>query len=165
MVRQSPRFTGTNYSIQQGKSGLLLAGFIRRLSLMWSSCCGMLLLCLWSWRTKRALSFGCYVGGLCLWTDTVPIRNKHIQTLHEQLRSSNASSLTFTLCVCPCVCVQNISKHIEPIHVIFGGGLPFDPWRKPFDFKSNPPGARVGVRGGRNLALIIRDTRIFFEWL
>ena len=54
------------------------------------------------------------------------------------------------LSVCVCVRYQNISKNIEPINFIFGGSLPCDPGRKPFDFEKNPPGVRVcgGVGGG-----------------
>ncbi len=55
-----------------------------------------------------------------------------------------AGFLTFTLCVCPSVClsvcVQDISKSMEPINFIFGGGLPSDPRRKRLDFEKNRPG-------------------------
>ncbi len=63
-----------------------------------------------------------------------------------------------------CVSVTKISKKIEPINFIFGGGLPSDPGRKPFDFEKNLPGVRVGL-GGRNLSLMIRHRRKYFEWL
>ncbi len=55
--------------------------------------------------------------------------------------------------VCPSVgvsvCVQNISKNIESINFIFGGGLPSDTRRKPFDFEKNRPGVRVGLGGSK----------------
>ena len=49
------------------------------------------------------------------------------------------------MCVCETVCEQNISKNIDSINFIFGGGLPSDPRRKPFDFDKNRPGVRVRV--------------------
>ncbi len=49
---------------------------------------------------------------------------------------------------CVYVSVCKISNNTEPINLIFGGGLPSGPGRKPFDFD-----------------LIIRDRRTFFEWL
>ncbi len=55
-----------------------------------------------------------------------------------------------TKCICACVCVCLFAKYLkkyEPINFIFGGGLPSDPGRKPFDFEKNRPGVRVGVRG------------------
>ncbi len=36
------------------------------------------------------------------------------------------------VCVCP---FAKYLKNIELINFIFGGGLPSDPWRKPFDFE------------------------------
>ncbi len=33
--------------------------------------------------------------------------------------------------LCACVCLQNIQTNIELINLIFGGGLPSDPGRKP----------------------------------
>ena len=46
-----------------------------------------------------------------------------------------------------------ISKNIEPIDFIFGGGLPSDTRRKPFDFEKNRPGVRVGLGGGRGVGI------------
>ncbi len=62
-----------------------------------------------------------------------------------------------------CVSITKITKKIEPIKFIFGGSLPSDPGRKPFDFEKNRPRVRGG--GVRNLALMIRDRRKIFEWL
>ncbi len=59
-----------------------------------------------------------------------------------------AGFLTLRLSVCVCVRYQNISKTIKPINFIFGGGLPSDLGRKPFDFEQNHPGVRVGLGGG-----------------
>ncbi len=63
--------------------------------------------------------------------------------------------LSYLICVClsvcVCVCVCPFTKYLKkfkPINFIFGGGLPSDPGRKPFDFDKNRPGVRVGVCGG-----------------
>ncbi len=63
-------------------------------------------------------------------------------------------TLRFSVCVCvhPCVCGQNISKSIEPDNFIFGGSLPSDPGRKPFNFEKKRQGLGwawgVGLGGG-----------------
>ena len=52
------------------------------------------------------------------------------------------------VCVSLCVSVNKISKkNNEPINFIFGGGLPSDPDRKPFDFEKNRPGGKGGPGG------------------
>ncbi len=48
------------------------------------------------------------------------------------------------VCVCLSVSVQNISKNIDLINIIFGGDLPSDTRRKRLDFEKNRPGVRVG---------------------
>ncbi len=50
------------------------------------------------------------------------------------------------LSVCP-LSKQNISKNIEPINFIYGGGLPSDPGRNQSILKKNCPGVRMGVGG------------------
>ena len=60
-----------------------------------------------------------------------------------------AGFLTLRLSVRVCVRFQNIQKNVEPINFIFGGSLPSNPWRKPFDFEKNHRGVRVGVEGSK----------------
>ncbi len=52
--------------------------------------------------------------------------------------------------VCVSVCLSMCKttwKNTEPVNFIFGGGLPSDPGRKPFDFEKYRPGVRMGVGG------------------
>ncbi len=72
----------------------------------------------------------------------------------------------FTLCLSACVSVKKISKNIQPISSIFGGSLPCDPGRKPFNFEKNRPGVRVGVGVGSKFGPNDkRFMKLFFEWL
>ena len=54
-------------------------------------------------------------------------------------------TLRLSVCVSVSVCVryQNIWKKIEPINFIFGGSLPSNPDRKPFDLEKLPRGKGV----------------------
>ncbi len=58
----------------------------------------------------------------------------------------------FLLCVCLSVCVSvtKISKKILNRPTIFGGGLPSDPGRKPFDFEKNRPRVKGWAWGVEN---------------
>ncbi len=61
--------------------------------------------------------------------------------------------LLHLFCIFPsihmCVCFQYVSKNIEPINFIFGGSLPSDPGRRPFDFEKSPWGK--GGYGGSKI--------------
>ena len=70
-------------------------------------------------------------------------------------------------CLCVCLCARYLEKYrTDQLH--FWWRVSSDRGRKLFDFEKNRPGVRVcvcvgGGGSGRNLALMIRDRRIFFE--
>ena len=51
--------------------------------------------------------------------------------------------------VCVCVRYQNISKNIESINFNFGGSLPSDPGRNPFNFEKKLPQGKGGCGGSK----------------
>ena len=74
--------------------------------------------------------------------------------------------------MCVCVSINKIhvsKKTIETINFIFGGGLPCEPVRTPFNFERNCPGVRVDVWGGGGGPKFGRNDkeldRFFFERL
>ncbi len=73
------------------------------------------------------------------------------------------NTLCLSLCLSVCLLAKYV-KNIEPINFVFGGSLPSNSRKKPFDFEQNCPGVMGGRGGGGKFGpIMIRDRRKNFR--